>query len=212
MILHAPDVQEMIEDLGIPVLIDRSSYEKDALGRTEWIKLYGALLNREDEAQKFFEEQEKTAGKNSSYEETGRTVAYFAVKSDGTVTIRREDDYIPAMIRKAGGSYVFSGMKNPAGQSATVDISMEEFYRKAVDADYLVFNGTIVGTLKNLDDLIGKNELFREFKAVREGNVWQVDKSIYQSTDRVGALVKDFHIMMTDGDTSELTFLEKLEK
>ena len=37
MILHAPKVQEMIEDLGIPVFIDRSSYEEHPLGRTEWI-------------------------------------------------------------------------------------------------------------------------------------------------------------------------------
>ena len=35
MILHAPKVQEMIETLGIPVFIDRSSYESQPLGRTE---------------------------------------------------------------------------------------------------------------------------------------------------------------------------------
>ena len=39
MILHAPKVQEMIETLGIPVFVDRSSYESQPLGRTEWIKL-----------------------------------------------------------------------------------------------------------------------------------------------------------------------------
>ena len=35
MILHTPKVQEMIEDLDIPVFIDRSSYETHPLGRTE---------------------------------------------------------------------------------------------------------------------------------------------------------------------------------
>ena len=34
MILHTPKVQEMIEDLDIPVFIDRSSYESHPLGRT----------------------------------------------------------------------------------------------------------------------------------------------------------------------------------
>ena len=38
MILHTPKVQEMIEDLDIPVFIDRSSYETHPLARTEWIK------------------------------------------------------------------------------------------------------------------------------------------------------------------------------
>ena len=55
MILHAPKVQEMIETLGIPVFIDRSSYESQPLGRTEWIKLYGAMMNKEEEADAFFE-------------------------------------------------------------------------------------------------------------------------------------------------------------
>ena len=45
MILHTPKVQEMIEELGIPVFVDYSSYEAHPLGRTEWIKLYGAMLN-----------------------------------------------------------------------------------------------------------------------------------------------------------------------
>ena len=46
MILHTPKVQEMIEDLDIPVFVDYSSYESHPLGRTEWIILYGAMLNK----------------------------------------------------------------------------------------------------------------------------------------------------------------------
>lgn len=41
MILHTPKVQEMIEQMGIPVFTDRSSYENHPLGRTEWIKSLG---------------------------------------------------------------------------------------------------------------------------------------------------------------------------
>ena len=33
MILHTPKVQEMIEDLDIPVFVDYSSYESHPLGR-----------------------------------------------------------------------------------------------------------------------------------------------------------------------------------
>ena len=57
MILHSPKVQEMIEMLDIPVFIDRSSYESQPLGRTEWIKLYGAMLDKEEEAADFFANQ-----------------------------------------------------------------------------------------------------------------------------------------------------------
>lgn len=46
MVNHVPEVREKLEELGIPVLIDQSSYESHPLGRTEWIKLYGALLGK----------------------------------------------------------------------------------------------------------------------------------------------------------------------
>ena len=57
MINHVPEVREKLEELGVPVLVDQSSYEPHPLGRTEWIKLYGALLGKEDEAERLFAEQ-----------------------------------------------------------------------------------------------------------------------------------------------------------
>ena len=59
MILHTPKVQEMIEDLDIPVFIDRSSYESHPLGRTEWIKAYAAMLNKEDQQIHFLIHRQK---------------------------------------------------------------------------------------------------------------------------------------------------------
>ena len=44
MINHTPEVQETLESFGIPVLVERSSYESHPLGRVEWMKLYGVLL------------------------------------------------------------------------------------------------------------------------------------------------------------------------
>ena len=51
MILHTPEVKEQLEHFGIPVLVERSSYESDPLARMEWIKLYGILLGREEQAE-----------------------------------------------------------------------------------------------------------------------------------------------------------------
>ena len=36
MIYHSPEVKEKLESCDIPVLVDRSSYESEPLGRTEW--------------------------------------------------------------------------------------------------------------------------------------------------------------------------------
>ena len=54
MILHAPETKEKLESLGIPVIIEYSSYETHPLGRVEWIKLYGLLTGHLAEAEAFF--------------------------------------------------------------------------------------------------------------------------------------------------------------
>lgn len=44
MVTHNPEVKEKLEELGIRVMVERSSYEKHPLGRLEWIKLFGILF------------------------------------------------------------------------------------------------------------------------------------------------------------------------
>ena len=58
MIYHQPEVKEQLENLGISVLVDLSSYESHPLGRTEWIRLYGTLLGLDEEADALFAEKE----------------------------------------------------------------------------------------------------------------------------------------------------------
>ena len=204
-------VQEMIEDLGIPVFVDYSSYESHPLGRTEWIKLYGALLNKEEEADTFFDQQAQVIEELKGFENTEKTVAYFYVSTDGSIVVRKSDDYIPSMIEIAGGRYAFKDLKNPDSNAPSVKLTMEEFYATAVDADYLIYNGTIDGQVNSISELEAKNELFSEFKAVKDGNVWYTGKNLYQATDTVGELIKDMHLMLTGGDASQMTFLEKME-
>ncbi len=59
MIYHCPQVKEQLENLGVPVLVERSSYEADPLGRMEWIKLYGVLTGKEQLAEELFEKRSK---------------------------------------------------------------------------------------------------------------------------------------------------------
>ncbi len=212
MILHSPKVQEMIEDLGIPVFIDRSSYESHPLGRTEWIKCYAAMLDKEEEAEEFFNGELETIEELENYENTGKTVAYFYINSEGQAVVRTSSDYIPKMIEMAGGKYVFSDLAQDDGSnSSSMTISMEEFYAAAKDADYLIYNASIEGNLNSVDELIQKDSLFADFKAVEEGNVWNTGKSLYQATDTVGEFILDIHEMLTDGDESEMRFLTKVD-
>ena len=104
MIYHTPEVKERLEKFNIPVLVDYSSYEVNPLGRTEWVKLYGLLLGKEEEAKEAFDSE---AAAFSSIQEAageGQTVAFFYITANGEANVRRTSDYLPKMIEMAGGT------------------------------------------------------------------------------------------------------------
>jgi iron complex transport system substrate-binding protein len=211
MILHTPKVQEMIELLGIPVFIDRSSYESHPLGRTEWIKLYAVLVGKIPQAEAFFATQEAIIEELQGYPNTEQTVAFFYVSTDGSVNVRRASDYVPRMIEIAGGRYAFPTLGTELDtQRSTVSLTMEEFYATAVNSDYLIYNASIDQPLSSIDELIDKSMLFADFKAVREGNVWCTGKYLYQATDIVGSLITDINRMLA-GEDEGMTFLYKID-
>ena len=70
--------------------------------------------------------------------------------------------------------------------------------------------GNYQASVKSLDDLLAKDELLADFKAVKEGNVWITDNSMYQHTDTIGELINDLNLMLTDGNEEDMTFLHKL--
>lgn len=211
MIGHAPEVKENLESFGVPVLVDHSSYEADPLGRTEWVKLYGVLTGKEEEAAKAFEEQKRYVEELSDAEDTGKTVAFFYITTAGTVSVRKSNDYVPKMIDLAGGSYIFQNLKGEDNAASSVNMQMEEFYAQAKDADYLVYNSTIDGNLETIEDLLGKSSLFENFKAVKNGNVWCIGQNLYQDTMDTGSIIHDFHEMLTSEDTDELTYMYRFK-
>ena len=54
------DITEKMATLGIPAIVDRSADEKSELAKYEWIKVYGAIFGKSDEAQKLYDEKVKT--------------------------------------------------------------------------------------------------------------------------------------------------------
>ncbi len=211
MILHTPKVQEMIEKMDIPVFIDRSSYEFHPLGRTEWVKLYGAMYGKEDAAEAMFAEKSQIVKDMENFKNTEKTVAFFNIKTDGTAQIRSPKDYIATMIELGGARYAFRDIQPGPDSGSTLNISMEEFYATAVDADYLIYNGTIADPIDSLEDLYALSDLFKDFKAVKEGNVWCSGNNMYQATDIVGDFILDINNMVTDGDESKMTFITKVQ-
>lgn len=213
MILHNPEIREQLLEVGIPVLVERSSYESHPLGRMEWIKLYGVLMDKTEEAEQYFDSQVDAVADIMDRDDTGLTVAFFYVTANGSVNIRKSGDYVSKMIELAGGEYIFADMNDDENALSTTTIQMEEFYAKAKDADILIYNSTIAGTLPDMESLLKLSDLFNDFKAVQSGNVFCTEKNMFQESTGFGDMILDINKILTDSDVSddELTYLYRLK-
>lgn len=210
MIYHTPEVMEKLGEFGIPTLVEYSSYEEHPLGRVEWVRFFGALLDQEEKADQLFEKQKEALKRVEAEESTGKTVAFFYITSNGLVQVRQSTDYIPKMIELAGGKYVFENLGDPDSRRSTVNLQLEDFYDGAQDADFLVYNTTIDRQVQTLEDLLKKCSLLKDFKAVKNHQVWCTTEDMYQQSMSAGNLIEDFHRMLT-GDDKETRYLYRLQ-
>lgn len=213
MIYHNPEAKEKLEALGIPVLVETSSYETHPFGRMEWIKLYGLLFDREDDADAFFDETVKAIMPVLQQEKTDCKVAFFYVNSNGVVNVRKPGDYVAKMISLAGGEYVLTDAKvEEENALSTMNMQMEDFYLAAKDADVIVYNGTIVGELNSIGDLLELSPLFADFKAVKENRVYCTEKNFFQQTTAIADFVEDLGMALRNPEQKEFHQMKKLSK
>lgn len=204
MITHTPDIQEKLEELGLTVIVDQSSYESHPLGRTEWIKFYSALLGKEELGEELFNIQAEVFEELSDIDGTGKTVSFFYITSAGTVAARNTNDYFAKMIELAGGDYIFDDLGDPLKASSATQMDMETFYAAAKDAEIIIYNSTIAGSINSIEDILAQSELLSDFKAVKDGNVWCTNQNLYQGADQLGTILRELNILMNAEDENEI--------
>lgn len=214
MIYHNPQIKEAIEDLGIPVLVERSSYETDPVGRLEWIRLYGLIMGKEDAAAAFFNEAlDKISSVDPVDLDKSPKVAYFSVNSAGSIVVRKPGDYVTRMIEMAGGHYALDGAaRSDDNALSTMNMQMEAFYEQCIDADILIYNSTIESELTSISQLTEKSDKFSDFRAVRSGNVWCTNRNVFQKTTASADMIVEMNKIFVDPDVeTELEYFHKLK-
>ena len=213
MILHNPEVKEKLTELGINTIVERSSYEEHPLGRTEWIKVYGALLGKEAEAEALFNAEAEKIKALESLESTGKTAAFFYVNTSGNVVTYKSEGYVPAMIRIAGGEYLPSDLGlEDSSKLSTINMNMEQFYDSVKDADVFIYNCSIASQLNTLSDFLALSPVLEDCRAVREKNVWCTTESMFQQTDKMGTIIGEMNKIFTgEAESEELRYIFKLQ-
>ena len=212
MIYHTPEVKEQLERFGIPVLVERSSYESGPLARMEWLKLYGILLNKTEMAEEVFRQKVEQVTPILEQENTGKTAAFFSITTNNLITVRRTSDYVAQMVEMAGGVYIFDDLEGETSAQSTIKLPLETFYARARDADVLIYNSTIEGVMETRDQLIEKCPMLADFKAVQSGDCWCTAQSLFQQSMELADLISDMNLVFTEGspDPASLRFLQRI--
>ena len=214
MIYHTPEVREKLMQLGVPVIVEQSSLESAPLGRLEWIMLWGAMLDKVSAAQEVLDRQAQLIADveaRVAAQPLDCTVAFFYINANGAAVVRKPGDYVAKMIAMAGGTYAFAQLgSTDENRSSSTTLEMEAFYAQAKDADVIIYNSTVAGRLKGLDELVALNPLLADFKAVKNRRAWCCEQNVYQQMTATGEVVADLHEAIADTDRDELTFLFRL--
>jgi len=164
----------VIRSAGIPVVKNNDWLEPTALGRAEWLKFVALFLNDERPAQRLYAEV-KTRYKNLSARavavpDDAKPVVMTGRGTRGDFVIAGGRSYVAALIRDAGGRYVWAD--NAAQGSVTIDLETQ--LRRAADADIWI-NG---GGWQNLGTMVKDEPRYGEFKAYRAKQVWVYERRV----------------------------------
>ncbi len=168
-------VREKLRELGINYIVDSEWLENDPLGRAEWVKFFGALLDKDEEAEEYFnrivknvEEIEEAV---SSVEEKPNVL--WALIYKGRVYVPRGDSYVAKMIEYAGGNYLFKDV-NGAGSEI---INIEDLLLKGQKADVMIYSSYYV---KSLDDIKRKEPRMADLKVFKERKIYNITPDYWQ--------------------------------
>jgi iron complex transport system substrate-binding protein len=157
---------QKIEEMGIPVVINAEFLEEHPLGRAEWIKLAGALLGKEQEADSIF------SGIRHAYlrlQAMGQSVSSKPTVLSGILYndgwyLPGGKNYASVILNDAGGQYLWA--EDPS--SSFLNLSFESVAEKALEAD--VWIG--VASFRSLEEMARSDTRYTLFEAFKKGKVY----------------------------------------
>lgn len=167
------DGSEQFGRTGIPVVFTADYMEHTPLGRAEWMRFYGRLYGKGEQADSLFDEiatkydslKKSLAQRTASVQGTRPTVLFDRVYS-GVWNVPTSGSVTGQFIIDACGTNPFADY----GKAGSAQLSVEEVVHKAGNADiWLIRYYEPVLTMKQLEI---DNPAYRQIKAFKTGQVY----------------------------------------
>ena len=164
-----------LANIGVPLVECADYMETSALGRAEWMKFYGMLVGRENEADSLFDVVKRNY---ADYKDRAmKSALHPRVITErvvgGVWYCPGGESSMGQLLRDAGADYVFADDKH----SGSLTLSPEKVIEKAATADWWLFVNSGAGNLDR-NGLLTEYEGYKMIKAYREGHVLECVPSI----------------------------------
>jgi len=184
-----------LADMGIPVIYIADYLENHPLARTEWIKVYGELLGKQEMAEEIFNRVSKEyneilqiiSGENQS---PPRVLLGLPFKDKWFIS--PGNSYISKLIEDAGGKYLWADSRS----DVSIPMSLEAVCRKAQEANIWLNPGIA----RSIDDIRRIDPRLAELEVSSEGLVFNNIKRLnkYGGNDYWESGTVNPHILLKD--------------
>jgi iron complex transport system substrate-binding protein len=183
-----------LTDAGIPVLPDADWLETTPLGRAEWVKLMGALVDKEDVVDRKFDSIEKAYLRLAALgaREKNKPSVILELPFKGTWYMPAGDSYVAQFLRDAGADYTWSDSKG----TGSLPLNFEAVVPIALKADVWLN----VGDADTRADIAARDTRFTGFHSFRTDSVYNCNRRVNDlgMNDYWESGVVNPHLVLTD--------------
>ncbi len=169
-----------IAKLDIPIIECADYLEYDPLGRAEWVKFYGELLGKRDEADSLY--QAVVSAYQNMKDKAAAAQSHPTVVTEmvinGIWNVPGGQSYMARILHDAGGRYPWAGDPN----TGSLALDFNQVLAVAQDVDYWFIKWTNINSLK---DLQGAYDLNKEMAAFQNKHVYVCDTDKSRFFDRI---------------------------
>jgi iron complex transport system substrate-binding protein len=174
MTMGSPDAPfsryQPLTGAGIPVMMNAEWLEIDGFGRSEWVKLMAALLNKEEVVNPKFEElvKEYNRIKALAAKVTQQPEVVVGMPFKGTWFVPDGDSYITQFLKDAGAKYHWA---NVIG-TGSLALNFETVAPIALKADFWLN----MSNVKTKKEIAAADQRYTRFNAYRKGTMYNSNK------------------------------------
>ncbi len=182
------------KELGIKTILNSEYMETSPLGKLEWIKLVGALFNKDDEADKIFTkiETDYLSLKELTKKIKTKPTVFTGMPWNGSWYVPGGESFQAQLFKDAGVNYLWHNNK----EKSSFVVSKEVVIDKALEVDFWLN----LDSYNTINQVVSFDEKFNKFKAIRQRNLYNNNKRLNKNNgnDYWESGVVNPHIILKD--------------